>query len=333
MPPSDSDDHGNGSKDSVRLCSDSARSKSKPTNHHPQSSPTTYLTYLPCSLELMMPAEYFTYTGRDGDIAPHDVTHVRVHKSVNVIPANAFNGYPNLEELDCDVGVEKIEAWALSQCPSLRRVIMPGVRVVEEHHALIQTLQIFEEHQPAIRQGRRGACFHFLLSLTEVKFGDQLERIENLAFKGCRSLERITLPLKDGLITRDDIFQGCKHLEHVDPVGGIHETVAALQLEEWRNDMDDEIDSINQILPNAPAGTDSYMGEKAMVIRTWIRSVLRKIIHYKAQHHRLLDEAATTLELASLPKDIVIESVLPFLELPSYTFEVGRVRRRRRDVT
>ncbi|KAK1734891.1 hypothetical protein QTG54_014351 [Skeletonema marinoi] len=301
----------------------------------------------------MMPAEYFTYTGRDGDIAPHDVTHVRVHKSVNVIPANAFNGYPNLEELDCDVGVEKVEAWALSQCPSLRRVIMPGVRVVEEHHALYEceALTVVEcgkleiigyaafKRCKSLRSINlpsakvvEALAFIFCYALTEVKFGDQLERIENLAFKGCRSLERITLPLKDGLITRDDIFQGCKNLEHVDPVGGIHETVAALQLEEWRNDMDDEIDSINQILPNAPAGTDSYMGEKAMVIRMWIRSVLRKIIHYKAQHHRLLDEAATTLELASLPKDIVIESVLPFLELPSYTFEVGRVRRRRIDV-
>jgi len=110
----------------------------------------------------------------------------------------------------------------------------------------------------------------------------------------------------------------------VDLVGGPHDTVAALQLEDWRNDMNEEIASINQILPTTPAGRGyGDVGEKAIVIRScWIRSVLRKIVDYKAQHHRLLDEAATTLERASLPKDIVIENVLPFFELPSYTFEV-----------
>jgi len=53
----------------------------------------------------------------------------------------------------------------------------------------------------------------------------------------------------------------------------------------------------------------------------WIRSVIGKIIHYQAEHQRLLDEeVATTLQLA-LPRDIVMNSVLPFLELPTYTFE------------
>jgi len=62
--------------------------------------------------------------------------------------------------------------------------------------------------------------------------------------------------------------------------------------------------------------------EKAQAIRTWIRSVLRQILHYKAEHQRLLDEeVATTLQLV-LPQDIVMNNVLPFLELPSFTFEL-----------
>eukprot|EP00985_Skeletonema_marinoi_P027603 scaffold22950_cov80-Skeletonema_marinoi.AAC.1 len=119
------------------------------------------------------------------------------------------------------------------------------------------------------------------------------------------------------MITRDNIFRGCGNLEHVDLVGGIHETVAALQLKEWENDMNEEIDSIYQILPSTPAGKGwkDDVGEKAMV-------VLRKIIHYKAQHHLLLMNSAPTLERASLPKDIVIENIIPFLEPPLYTFEV-----------
>lgn len=55
---------------------------------------------------------------------------------------------------------------------------------------------------------------------------------------------------------------------------------------------------------------------KANVIRALIRSVLdKKMIHYKAEHQRVLDEAASTLELA-LPRDILMNTVLSFLELP-----------------
>jgi len=114
-------------------------------------------------------------------------------------------------------------------------------------------------------------------------------------------------------------------LNHVDLVEGelLHETIAALQLEEWRNDMHDEIDTINQILPTTDVGEPWYddVGEKARTIRSWIRSLLGKIIEYKAHHQRIMDEAATTLQLA-LSQDVLANHVLPFLELPSHTFEL-----------
>ncbi|KAK1737798.1 hypothetical protein QTG54_011570 [Skeletonema marinoi] len=170
-------------------------------------------------------------------------------------------------------------------------------------------------------------AFYCCVALTDAKFGIKLETIEEI-FDNCPSLERITIPLKDGMMNDDDddVFYGCDNLKHVDLAGGeLHETIAALHFEEWRNDMNEEIDSINQILPNTPAGgwDDEYddEGGKARAIRTWIRSVLGKIIHYKAEHQHLLDEVATSLQLA-LPRDIVMNNVLPFLYLPSYTFEV-----------
>ena len=93
--------------------------------------------------------------------------------------------------------------------------------------------------------------------------------------------------------------------------------------------MNEEIDSINQILPNASAGgwgddleSEDDPGEKAQTIRRWIRAVLDKIILYQSEHRRLLNEAATTLEVF-LPNDIVMEKVLPFLNLPLHIFEVG----------
>ena len=97
---------------------------------------------------------------------------------------------------------------------------------------------------------------------------------------------------------------------------------------DWKNDMYDEIDAINHILPNKPAGRtgsrddEGEIGENAFAVRTWIRSILYKIIDYKTEHSLILNEAATTLQLA-LPNEIVNKNVLAFLELSSYTFELG----------
>ena len=284
-----------------------------------------------------MADEYYIYTG---GVVPPAVTRVRIDESLTVIPARAFEGQRIIKELDCHIGVKIVREFAFKQCPSLRRVIMPGVKVVVagafwDCKALTDVecgkLEIIGEHAfdgcislrninlPSIKIVE-GSAFCWCYALTNVNFGDKLEN--GWAFFGFRSLERITIPLKDGMITHDNIFQGCENLKHVDLVGGVHEIIAALLLEEWKQDMNEEIDSINQILPHTPAGRgDGDVGEKAIVIRTWTRSVLRKLIGYKEQHHRLLDEAATTLELA-LPKDIVIKNIIPFLKLPSCTFEV-----------
>jgi len=132
----------------------------------------------------------------------------------------------------------------------------------------------------------------------------------------------------DGLITSDSVFRECRKLKHANLVEGeLHETIDALQLDDWRNDIYEEIESINQILPNAFGGIYNILGrvyaagEKAQVIREWVRSVLRKIIHYQAEHQRLLNEAGSTLHHA-LPHVIVMNDVLSFLKLPSHTFEL-----------
>eukprot|EP00984_Skeletonema_dohrnii_P008486 scaffold3125_cov118-Skeletonema_dohrnii-CCMP3373.AAC.4 len=112
-------------------------------------------------------------------------------------------------------------------------------------------------------------------------------------------------------------------MEHVDLVEGevLRDTIAALLLEEWRNDMKDKLGAIDRSLPTAPVGDGLLdVGEKAEAVHLWIRSVLRNIIGYKAQHRSYLNEAATTLQ-SCLPNDIVMKNVLPFLKLPSYTFE------------
>jgi len=286
---------------------------------------------------------YFTVTGREA--IPPGITRVRIDESVTVIPAQAFYGNRNIEEVDFHIGVKTVGGWAFRWCFSLRRVIMRGVKVVEyEAFNNCNALAIVEcDKLERIVEGAFGGCkslesinlqsakiieryaFDGCEALAKIKFSDKLESIREGAFADCTSLERITIPLKDDMITEDDTFQGCENLKHVDLVEGeLHETIAALQLKEWRNDMNEEINSINQIFPTSPAGNVSRRdaGGKARAIRMWIRSVLDKIIQYKAQHQHILEEAAATLKL-TLPQDIVIKNVLPFLELQSYTFEVG----------
>ena len=63
-----------------------------------------------------------------------------------------------------------------------------------------------------------------------------------------------------------------------------------------------------------------YEGEKSQVIRHWVAQVLDKDVDYKARHRQIMREAATTI-MAILPNDIVMNSVLPFLDLPSHTFD------------
>jgi len=59
--------------------------------------------------------------------------------------------------------------------------------------------------------------------------------------------------------------------------------------------MNQEIDRINQVLPNA---STYYKFYKTDAIKPWIESVIDRMEHYKAEHKRLLKEDMTQLELA-----------------------------------
>eukprot|EP00984_Skeletonema_dohrnii_P011026 scaffold4374_cov84-Skeletonema_dohrnii-CCMP3373.AAC.5 len=285
---------------------------------------------------MMMAADgYYIYTGREV-IIPRNVIRVRIDKSLTVIPASAFDGNRNIEELECHDRVKTVEERAFHYCRSLRRVIMPGVEIVERS-AFVYCSALADVECGKLERIGYGAFFgcnslgsidllsariveglaFICTALSNVEFGKELESIGRLAFADCTSLERINIPLKDGIITDDDLFRGCRNLQHVRLVeGALHDTIDALLLEEWRNDMKDNLDAINQSLPTTFAGDVLDAGGKAQAVRMWIRSVLRNIDRYKGQHRSYLNEAATTLQHV-LPQDIVIKSILPFLELPT----------------
>eukprot|EP00984_Skeletonema_dohrnii_P024229 scaffold13341_cov119-Skeletonema_dohrnii-CCMP3373.AAC.1 len=287
---------------------------------------------------MMMAADgWYIYNGREA--VPRHVTRVRIDESLTVIPAYAFDGNPNIEEVNFHVDVKTIEESAFSNCTSLRRVRMRGVKVIGWFafykcealtdvecgklerigwNAFLCCKSLGSIDLPSAKIVE-GCAFYECTALTKVKFGEELGRIEPSAFRNCTSLEGITIPLKDGMIAADDIFRRCENLKHVDLVGGgrVHEIIDALLLEEWKNDIDEEINAINQIIPTVRAGNGyNDTGEKAKAVQLWIRSVLSKIICYKAQHRSLLNEASTALQHALQNDDIVLKNVLPFLELP-----------------
>ena len=104
-------------------------------------------------------------------------------------------------------------------------------------------------------------------------------------------MRRIVIPFKHDLIIGNNAFSNCGKLSTVDAlVGGVHKTISSLHMESWRNEIQEEIDRINQTLPNTPA--------KTTAIQHWIKRVLQRIEHYKNEHQILLKEATTLLELA-----------------------------------
>lgn len=271
-----------------------------------------------------------TYTGQPKRDIPRGITHVFIDGSIDTVPQWTFAGNDSIEEVICHENLKKIEECAFERCPRLTKVVMPGVSVIEDCAFLecpvltdveCDKLEIVGEavfaHCESLSSINlssvrvvRGYAFLNCKALTSAIFSEKLEPIYGLAFANCTSLEQITIPLKAGIIT-NYIFIGCKMLKHIDLVEGedLRETVAALQLEEWRNVMNRQIDSINQILLQAPSGSyradDDYDDEeKTEEIRRWIERVLEKLVSYTTQHRHFLNEAATVLELTLWKKSL-----------------------------
>ncbi len=204
-----------------------------------------------------------------------------------MVEEEAFNECAALEYVECGK-LKIIKEGAFRICKSLRSINLPSAEIV-------------------------------------AKFGNKLERFDREAFWDCRALERITIPLKDDIIHANDTFMECYNLQYVDLVESahLHQIISVLHLKEWRDDMNKNIDSINQILSTTYSGgwdkeiSDYSSGEKAWEMRIWIRSLIGKIMHYQVEHQRIMNKAATTLQLA-LPRDIVMNNVLDFLDLPHW---------------
>ena len=255
--------------------------------------------------------DIFVYMGGNQEV-PDEVRRAKIHKSVKIIRARAFQWRGNLISVEFHDGVEIIEKGAFSGCSSLSGLIkLLGVKSIKEHafqycdgltdvefgdqleaielSAFNYCKSLKKIRIPSVRTIGKWA-FADCRELIVVQCGEALRTIEEYAFDECPKLERVVLPLKDDML-RGVLFNGCTKLVTIDLVGGIHQTVASLHMESWRSEVNNEINSINQTLPTISRG-------KTEVIQQWMRSVINRLNHYMAEHHNILMEATTLLELA-----------------------------------
>ena len=261
----------------------------------------------------------------DGDIfiyrggrAPLHITHACIDESVSEIEGAAFRDCDRLVQVDTHDGIRKIGAYAFTGCRSLPQINLKSAVEIEEYaFYFCRNLESVEFGDRLERIGNRAfyecsslkhlklpsiisiveGAFGHCTYLSDVELSEQLETIQRGAFYGCKRLQRIAIPLKRDLFEFDQWvgytqFNNCAHLTTVDIVGQEHTlTVASLHMESWKTDMIAELSRINQVLPNTPGD------EKTAEIQQWMEVVLDKKDHYKAEHYKLLKEAATLLEL------------------------------------
>ncbi len=256
----------------------------------------------------------FVYTGGEQEV-PQNVRRVRIGKDVDTIPRGAFERRQYLVELQGHVGIKKIEQHTFSGCLSLRWVTkMHGVTEIEcwafygcraicnlefdklemiGDSAFSDCKSLRYISMPSVRRVE-WAAFRHCERLSGAEFGEKLESIKGNAFYECPSLRHITIPLKENMSVSDRAFCSCNDLSRVDVIGEIHKTISSLHTETWRNEMNEEIDSINnRIADYRCRGRCQYSGcTKSGTIRRWIERVLRRM------HLMLLKEATTILELA-----------------------------------
>ena len=255
--------------------------------------------------------DIFVYMGGDQQV-PSRVRRARIHKSVKIVRAGAFQNRWRLISVEFHDGIEIIEEDVFYGCHSLRSIKLLGIRIIKgrafwccqnltdvEFGDKLETIEKDALHfctalenikMPSVRTVGKWA-FGECSELSDVEFGEELRTLEERAFCCCPKLRRIALPLKDGIIG-DLVFTQCPMLTTVDLVGGIHQTVASLHMESWRIKMNKEINRINQVLPTTAAW------QKTGKIRQWMESVIRRLDRYKAEHKAILKEATTLLELA-----------------------------------
>jgi hypothetical protein len=159
--------------------------------------------------------DYFLYT--EGVIVPRNVTRVRIHHSVQHIPAYAFNNCINLVEVELHSNLRSIGMKAFRNCSSLLRINIPssvtgiGLKAFLKCSAMVE-VNLHEGLQAIGDEAFRrcssllrvnipvsvifigNGAFYACIALVQVELHEGLQRIGDEAFLNCTSLLCIYIP-------------------------------------------------------------------------------------------------------------------------------------------
>ena len=164
--------------------------------------------------------DIFVYTGGDQQV-PRDVKRVRISENIDTILREAFRDCVQLIEVEGHGKIKKIEEGAFRRCRRLRWLTkMNGVIEIERRafggcndlsDVEFDKLEIIGSiafdtcnslrtiNMTSVRMVGWSA-FQYCSLLTDAVFGEDLEWIDEAAFRGCTSLRSIAIPLKRSLI-------------------------------------------------------------------------------------------------------------------------------------
>jgi hypothetical protein len=155
--------------------------------------------------------EFFVYHGREYQIIPTDVIHIRIHSSVRAIKKKTFDHRRQLRIVILNEELEEIGEEAFFGNDSLEEIIIPN----------------------AVRAIKYGA-FLCCSDLMAVTLGSGLEEIGAMAFGYCRSLGEIVIPNNIKEID-STAFDGCTNLTKVKFSDEVEEFVSCNAISNWWN--------------------------------------------------------------------------------------------------
>jgi hypothetical protein len=201
--------------------------------------------------------EYYVYYGREDQVVPMDVTHVRVHTSVRAIEDWAFSGRRQLAIVILNGELEEIGMFAFHCCTSIREILIPNaVKAMKDFafngcswltsvtlgdgleeigtFAFLRCISIHEIITPNAVKAIKKRAFSRCSQLTIVTLGDGLEEIGEEAFGFCTSLRRIVIPAAVKTIDYS-AFEFCSNLTCVKFCDEIEKFVPYETMQLWWN--------------------------------------------------------------------------------------------------
>ncbi|KAK1747287.1 hypothetical protein QTG54_002631 [Skeletonema marinoi] len=243
-----------------------------------------------------------------------NLVSVEMHDRVRIIEKNAFDDCVQLKSIKL-LDVRVIKDYAFVGTMQLH-----GVEFGEELHTIGHMAFAHSSLEyvklPKVRV-LNSSAFYACEKLVEAHLSEDLETIERFD----HSVFNVYDDEQD-LLDNDNGIYNRHALSRVDLVGGIHSTIASLHMVSWRNEMNNEINRINQVLPNIAGDT------KTQVIQQWMRTVIGRLAHCKDEHHKLLKEATTLLELALWKANLDNNEQL---EIEGVRTTRGRLKRARKE--